>query len=230
MAISHIKYITQAVQEGKTKEEMYMKLLSDGLKITEIEEAFLKANADRDNKEEAQKKTIYVVATIGAILIGLGIFSFIAANWQEMSRMNKMAVVLFAMLCVDGIGWYLREKIHLMRSGEAMLLLGSLIFGGAVFLAAQMYNTSIYWPDGFLWWALGSLAVAFVLDIMPVYWLAVIAGFIGLIWYPFGLFGGSIYHPLFLTQWLLLLVVSGVFLFIGIKTRKSFLIESPDKF
>jgi len=58
-----------------------------------------------------------------------------------------------------------------------MLFLGSLIFGGAIFLAAQMYNTRVYWPDGFLWWALGSLAAARALEIAAIRWLAVFVGF-----------------------------------------------------
>jgi uncharacterized membrane protein YgdD (TMEM256/DUF423 family) len=101
------------------------------------------------SKRRRNKKTVRVVATIGAILIGLGIFSFIAANWQEMTREGKMLTVIFSMLCVDAIGWYLREMAHLEKSGEAMLFLGSLIFGGAIFLAAQMYNTRVYWPMDF---------------------------------------------------------------------------------
>jgi len=230
MESNHIQYAKQALKGGKPKEEIYRDLLARGLKIEEIEDCLAAATSNEDAKEEAQKKTVRVVATIGAILIGLGIFSFIAANWQEMTREGKMLTVIFSMLCVDAIGWYLREKARLEKSGEAMLFLGSLIFGGAIFLAAQMYNTRVYWPDGFLWWALGSLAAAWVLEIAAIRWLAVFVGFVALVWYPFGIFSREIYNPLFLTSWLLLLIAAIVFLISGFKLRREFLNESPDNF
>jgi len=225
-----IKYIVQSLREGKSREAIYLQLLTDGLKLDQIEKGFSQATLTADLKEETQKKTIRIVATIGAILIGLGIFSFIASNWQEMTREGKMMTVVFPMICVDLVGWLLKEKSKLEKSGEALLFLGSMIFGGAVFLAAQMYNTRVYWPDGFLWWALGSLAVAWVLDIISIYWLAIFAGFIGLAWYPFGIFGGGLYHPLFLTPWALLAIFAAVFFVAGAKARQEFLNESPDRY
>jgi uncharacterized membrane protein len=230
MALNHTQYAKQALKDGKPKEEIYRDLLDQGLKIEEIEDCLIGAISDEDAKEEAQKKTVRVVATIGAILIGLGIFSFIAANWQEMTREGKMMTVIFSMVCVDALGWVLREKSRLEKSGEAMLFLGSIIFGGAVFLAAQMYNTRVYWPDGFLWWGLGALFAAWALEIASIRWLAIFAGFVGLVWYPFGLFSRDIYHPLFLTPWLLLLVVAIAFLVFGFKLRREFLNESPKRY
>lgn len=230
MGSNHIQYAKQALKDGKSKEEIYRDLLAHGLKVEEIEDCLADATFNEDVKEEAQKKTVRVVATIGAILIGLGIFSFIAANWQEMTREGKMLTVIFSMLCVDAIGWYLREMAHLEKSGEAMLFLGSLIFGGAIFLAAQMYNTRVYRPDGFLWWVLGSLVAAWALEIAAIRWLAVFAGFVALVWYPFGIFSREIYNPLFLTPWLLLLVAAIVFLVSGFKLRREFLDESPNRY
>lgn len=230
MESNHIQYAKQALKDGKPKEEIYRDLLAHGLKIEEIEDCLVAATFNEDAKEEAQKKTIRVMATIGAILIGLGIFSFIAANWQEMTREGKMLTVIFSMVCVDALGWVLREKSRLEKSGEAMLFLGSIIFGGAIFLAAQMYNARVYWPDGFLWWALGSLFVAWVLEIASIRWLAIFAGFVGLVWYPFGLFTRELYNPLFLTPWLLLLIAATAFLVSGFKLRREFLDESPDNF
>lgn len=230
MGSNHIQYAKQALKDGKSKEEIYRDLLAHGLKVEETEDCLADATFNEDVKEEAQKKTVRVVATIGAILIGLGIFSFIAANWQEMTREGKMLTVIFSMLCVDAIGWYLREMAHLEKSGEAMLFLGSLIFGGAIFLAAQMYNTRVYWPDGFLWWVLGSLVAAWALEIAAIRWLAVFAGFVALVWYPFGIFSREIYNPLFLTPWLLLLVAAIVFLVSGFKLRREFLDESPNRY
>lgn len=230
MESTNIQYVAQALKEGKSKEEIYQNLLGQGLSLDQIEYVFLSATTGEEVKEEAQKKTIRVVATIGAILIGLGIFSFIAANWQEMTRVAKMATILLSMVCVDALGWLLLKLAKLEKSGEAMLFLGSIIFGGAVFLAAQMFNTRVYWPDGFLWWALGALAAGWVLEIASIRWLAIFAGFVGLVWYPFGLFSRDIYHPLFLTPWLLLLVAGIIFICAGGNLRRRFLRESPGRF
>ncbi len=227
---SQMQYVSQALRTGKSREEIYLKLLADGFKVEQIENYVAQAVSPAELKEETQKKTIRVVVTIGAVLIGLGIFSFIAANWQEMTRTGKMAVVLISMFCVDAIGWYLNEKIRLAKSAEAMFFLGSIIFGGAVFLAAQMYNTRVYWPDGFLWWMLGSLAAAWALDIASIWWLAAFTGFIGLVWYPVGFFSGELYNPLFLTPWLLLIISTAVLFAVAHRMRRGFLADSPDRY
>lgn len=222
--------IAESLKQGKSKEAIYQELLAKGLAVQDIENYFIQATAEDENKEETQKQTIRVVAIIGALLIGLGVFSFIASNWDKISKLGRMSIVLSAMLLAYLIGWFLYEKFKLLKSGEAMIFLGSLLYGGAVFLAAQMYNTRVYWPDGFLWWALGTIAVAYITNLYSNYWLAVIAAFIGLIWYPFGFLGGSLFHRLFLTPWLLLFITAAAFYSVGFKLRREFLKESPDMY
>jgi len=224
-----VQYISDSLKQGKTQEALYQELLAKGLKLWQIRDLFLQATAPAEIKEETQKKTIMIVATIGALLIGLGVFSFVASNWQSMTREGRMAVVLFSMVVADALGWYLKTR-NLSRSGESLMFLGSLLFGAAVFLAAQMYNTRVYWPDGFLWWGMGSLAAAAVTELKPLYWLAVFAGFVGLVWYPIGIFMGGFYNPLILTPWVLLIISFLAFITVGQALRRKFLKESPDQY
>ena len=149
MDTSLVQYISDSLKLGKTQEALYQELLAKGLTLGQIHDLFSQATAPAEIKEETQKKTIMIVATIGALLIGLGVFSFVASNWQSMTREGRMAVILFAMVVVDALGWTLKRR-NLSRSGEALMFLGSLLFGAAVFLAAQMYNTRVYWPTQIL--------------------------------------------------------------------------------
>lgn len=102
---------------------------------------------------------IRVVVTIGAILVGLGILSFIASNWDGITHFVKL-LIIFGIFCgVNLAGYQLTETNP--RTGRSLIYLGTLVYGAGIFLIGQMYNFGGDFPTAFLLWSLGVLPIAF---------------------------------------------------------------------
>ena len=108
-------YIKNSLTQGKSKEEIYKELINQGWSIDVIQENF-NTIVSEEEKEDISKRTIRIIVTIGAILVGAGIFSFIAANWQEMTKPIKIFIIVAAMLISYVAGWYLKEKMNLSKA------------------------------------------------------------------------------------------------------------------
>lgn len=204
-----VDYIKANLSQGKSKEEIYKELLGQGNTIEAIQASFNSITSEQD-KEDTQKKTIRIVVTIAAIFVGAGIFSFIASNWQEMTRPSKIVVILTAMLTSYSLGWYFKEKLNLIKTGEALILLGAIIYGAGIFLVAQMFNIRANWPDGFILWMLGTIAMAYAIESFALFYLAIPLGIIAIIGHPFGIFTSFTYDSFLLTSSLLLIVATVV--------------------
>ncbi|MEK7069917.1 MAG: DUF2157 domain-containing protein, partial [Patescibacteria group bacterium] len=151
-----IDYIKVNLANGKSKDDIYKDLLTQGQTVDAIGEAFAFLN-QASQKEDSQKRVTKIIAIIGAILVGAGIFSFVAANWQEIGKFFKILIILGSMLASYYGGWILKEKYHRVKTGEALILLGSIIYGAGIFLIGQMFNIRANWPDAFILWMFGLL-------------------------------------------------------------------------
>lgn len=114
-----------------------------------------------------------VLATLAAILLGFGAMLFVASNWQDMSRLARLAVILAGLWAAYGAAalFYARA---LAGIGHAATLLGVAIFGAGIMLIAQMYHIEGNPPDAVLVWGAGTLGAAFLLRANPAYALSVI--------------------------------------------------------
>jgi len=201
------EYVKASLAQGKPKEEIYKELLGQDWRVEVIQESFNSPTTkEEEEKEDTQKSTIRLIVTFGAVLVGAGIFSFIAANWQEMTRPVKITLILVSMLISYSAGWYMKEKSNLLKTGEALILLGAIIYGAGIFLVAQMFNIRANWPDGFILWMIGTIAMAFAVESYPLFYLAIPLGIVALVGHPFGIFTGFGYNSFLLTSSLLLLI------------------------
>ncbi len=82
-----------------------------------------------------------VVATFGVILIGLGIAWMVALNWAVMPSALKLLILLGSTAGAYVAGVVLRTKEY-AKIGEALLLLGSLLYTLSIYLIAQIFNLS----------------------------------------------------------------------------------------
>lgn len=225
-------YVQSALAQGKPKEEIYKELLGQGWTIDAIQDAFVAQPSTESvaiaKQEDSSKRTISIIVTIGAILIGAGIFSFIASNWQEMARPLKLVIILVSMLIAYGAGWYLKEKRNLVKTGEALILLGAIIYGSGIFLVAQMFHVRANWPDGFILWMIGVVVMAFAAESYPLLYLALPLGAVALVGHPFGMFGGFGYNSFLFTSTLLLIVATLVTFTTGWVIRKKISPEYKD--
>jgi uncharacterized membrane protein len=98
-----------------------------------------------------------VLATLAAILVGFGVMSFVAANWQDMSKLARLIVIAAGLWSAFGGAAWLEARNHPYFANSA-LLAGVAIFGAGIMLIAQMYHMDGHPPDAVLLWGIGALA------------------------------------------------------------------------
>lgn len=114
--------------------------------------------------KEAVPWGLLVFATAGAIVIGLGVILLFAYNWDEIPKFGKLALVFAAVIGAHTAGIRLLAKDGWQpKLGEALVALGTMFYGAGIWLVAQIYNIDEHYPNGFLFWALGALAMAWAI-------------------------------------------------------------------
>ncbi len=137
-----------------------------------------------------------VFGAAGSILIGLGVILFFAFNWSAMPKIAKLAVIFTALIASHGAA--LMMKRPALR--ETLHVLGTMFFGSGIWLVAQIYHLEEHYPNGVFVWALGALALAWVLPSVPQ---AMMASFLLLLWQWFEAM--TFHTPLFFAPLIVLL-------------------------
>ena len=116
-----------------------------------------------DDRTERRGSATTALAVIGAVAVGLGVIGFVAANWEGMGHGARLALLTFAVGGSYALGYHLRDRTgDRPRVGEALYLVGVLMFGASLFLVGQMYNVQAHDPLALLLWATGAVATALV--------------------------------------------------------------------
>ena len=124
--------------------------------------------------------------SIGAILFGLGVILLFAYNWQRMHKFVKLGVILAALIGAHGAGYWLRRpQSRYQAAGEGLHLLGTMLFGAGIWLVAQIYHIEEHYPNAFLIWGLGAMALALALPSMAQ---GIIATILLVLWNGFEVF------------------------------------------
>lgn len=217
--------IKAVMEAGKTKEEVYLSLLNQNWKVDDINEYFVDLEIEKKQateKDDLQKKTILIIVTVGAILIGAGIFSFVASNWEYMTKAMKVGILIVTMLVAYLAGWLAKEKYSFPRTGTALIMLGAITYGASIFLIAQMFNVRANWPDGFILWMFGVLALGYALESFTFFILAMPIGIAAFASGPFVIFDRFTGHdPFLLTSSFLLALATVVTFCAGFTMRKK---------
>ena len=117
-----------------------------------------------------------VILTIGALLVGLGILSFIASNWQVMGRALKLSLIIFSYIGMNILSH--KTSGNYPKLSESLLLIGVAIYGSGVFLIGQMFHFGGHFTFDFLLWALGILPTAYLLKDKMIFIISIILSFI----------------------------------------------------
>ncbi|HET9508136.1 MAG TPA: DUF2157 domain-containing protein [Gaiellaceae bacterium] len=136
--------------------------VAEGL-ITAEQAAALRARYEGASavREEPRGRAASALAVVGAAAVGFGVIGFLAANWEAMSHGLRLALITAAVGGAYAAGYELRDRTgRLPRVGEALYLLGVLLFGAALFLVGQMYNVEAHDPLALLIWAVAAAVVA----------------------------------------------------------------------
>ena len=171
MSVMNDKLIKQWVDEGLITLPQAEKMLAD---------------VKRERKEQSSNKFIIAVSTFGALLLGIGAILFVASNWNELSSLGKVLILIGSTLGAYYAGFVLKyEKQNLPRVGEALLFLGALLFGASLFLIAQIYHVNANSHALVFMWLAGVLPLVYAFGSAPI---AALSSFLFYLWMGLFLF------------------------------------------
>lgn len=121
-----------------------------------------------------------IFSCLGAVIIGLGVILMLAYNWDVIPKFAKLAVIIGSVAAAHVTGLFLRfGQARLRPLGEGISLFGSMLFGAGIWLVAQIYHIDEHFPNAFLIWGIGALAMALVIPSIPQ---AILAAILLAIW------------------------------------------------
>src|SRR5689334_2331564 len=138
-----------------------------------------------------------VLGILGAVLIGFGAMSFVAAHWNEMPRLLRLSLIFGGLFGAYGLAGFLFDRKH-PAFAHAAILVGVSLFGAGIMLIAQMFHISGHAPDAVLTWALGALLAGLVLRSNPALALAMLLVGLWGLWEMYD--SNHVYWP-FLVGW-----------------------------
>jgi len=191
-----VTHIERWLQKGLIDENL-ARILADDLKA---------------EKEKTRKITTQIVLyTIGVILLGIAVISFIAGNDWILELIEKTPVIQVIILFIASSaslwgGWELQyKKQNFPRLGGALIFLSTLLIGAAYIQMGQTYNWNTNTSSVLALWFLSIFPVAFIFHSKAVNWLSIVLFLVtfpyfyyewhldsGLVWtifMPFMLFG-----------------------------------------
>jgi uncharacterized membrane protein len=119
----------------------------------------------------AKNRFVGILVGLGCLLIGLGVITFVAANWEGLGQSVKLGLLTTVFLGSNLGGFYLWQR-GLERYGQGLLLVGNLVLGASIALFTQMFHLGSDSYLLFLWWGLAVLAMAYAVRMK---WLAMLA-------------------------------------------------------
>ena len=137
------------------------------------------------------------LAVLAAVLLGFAAMTFVAANWQAMSKLVRLAVLGVGLWAAYGASALLRER-GLPRFAEAAVLAGVGMFGASIMLISQMYHLDGHPPDAVLLWSLGALLAGVVLRSVTA---LTASALLALLWSAWTMTLGQNAHLSFLPVW-----------------------------
>jgi len=139
----------------------------------------------------ARDRFVAILLVLGGILLGIGVITFVAANWQSISDGVKGILLLALFLGVNGAGFTLWRSGQIrdgddwrQRLGHGLLMLGALVLGATLALFGQIFHQSGSGTGLCLIWGLGVVTMAYGLRLTS---LGLLAGLLVGIGYWLGL-------------------------------------------
>ena len=148
----------------------------EGIVTPEQARSILVRYPEDSDYEAARRRQGLVVgfSILGASLLGLGVITFFAANWNEIPRGVKLAALVAGVALSYGAGYLLWQRLGYNAVGIALVLLGCIIYGAGVHLIGQIYHMPVDHPNLTAFWFLGVAPLAYSIRSRPVAVLAVV--------------------------------------------------------
>ncbi|NMG58504.1 DUF2157 domain-containing protein [Geitlerinema sp. P-1104] len=149
----------------------------EGLIDAQLYETLATRYQFRDIEVNARSQFTTILISLGGILLGLGVITFVAANWTVWSREVKVVLLMATFFAINTIGFYLwrsPSENGLKKLGAALLLLGGLTLGANISLVSQMFHQSGELYELFLVWGLAVWVMALSLAMPALSMLSVL--------------------------------------------------------
>ncbi len=144
----------------------------------------------------ASSRFVMILIGLGGVLLGLGVITFVAANWQGWPREFKIFLLLSLLIGVNITGFHLwrsePQASKRKRLGEGLLIFGALSLGANISLMAQMFHIGGSPYGLFFVWGLGVLTMAYSLRLMSLSIVSIVLVGIG---YVSGISNTNIFIP-----------------------------------
>ena len=124
--------------------------------LDEATEAAIRNYESAQAQPSGQRWQVVLALILGAILLGAGVLLFVAAHWDDVSPVGRLALVMAMLALFHVAGIVSRERFS--GFATAMHALGTVASGGAIALVGQIFNMQEHWPAAILLWALCALA------------------------------------------------------------------------
>jgi uncharacterized membrane protein len=108
-----------------------------------------------------KKHAIGLLPILGSILVGLGILSFMAANWPDLPQLLRLFMILAALVGFYWTGERMISKNH-QKLGIALISLGLVTFGAGIILIAQMFHMVAYDAATWIVWGTAGLLLTYL--------------------------------------------------------------------
>ena len=120
---------------------------------------------------------------VGAIVLGVGVVFFFAANWEVLPAWFKVLLVFAGTGVAYAAGYWVQFRWGgLPRVGAGLILLGAILFQAGIFLLAQIYHMPVDSPIALLLGTIGILPLAYALGARLVLVLGLVDGLAWLGW------------------------------------------------
>ncbi|RWM14224.1 MAG: DUF2157 domain-containing protein [Mesorhizobium sp.] len=108
-----------------------------------------------------------ILAMMAALLFGAAVLIFVAANWEAIPRLSRVAA-LFAIIFAGYVGGAVLKTRDHSAIGEALWIVAAAAFGGSIALIGQMYHLSGDETSALVTWGAGTALAAVALRSNPL--------------------------------------------------------------
>ncbi|TIP85322.1 MAG: DUF2157 domain-containing protein [Mesorhizobium sp.] len=148
-----------------------------------------------------------ILAMMAALLFGAAVLIFVAANWEAIPRLARVAA-LFAIILAGYVGGAVLKTRDHAAIGEALWIIASAAFGGSIALIGQMYHLSGDETSALITWGAGTALAAVALRSNPLTVASVGIADAWLFLRGFDYFGRAEFPPLFVVMAIVLFAIS----------------------
>jgi uncharacterized membrane protein len=136
-------------------EEFLVRWRGAGL-LDEATETAIRRYEESQAKPSGRRWQVILALVMGGILLGAGVLLFVAAHWDDVSPLARLALVMAMLALFHVAGILTRERF----SGFAttMHALGTVSCGAAIALVGQIFNMQEHWPAAVMLWAICAAA------------------------------------------------------------------------